>query len=433
MQRFAYQRLQSAGKACLLGLVTFPLVAGSGCRTHPAVSPSSAPSTPIQGGDASARSATETRARLAVEAELAPENPDAALRLALFDRDHGALSQAEQELQAVQKRFPDSAEASYQLGTLYLNLGRTEEAAAPLLAAAGRERGRADMQVMAALACFRLNRYGEAERYAQAALKADPNSATAYLLLARVYSNHGTAAQSLAAIQEYLKRASDAAPGYYLLARMYYRQGDAANAERSVQRALHSHSDEGDYWALLGHIYGDLNNGARLTEAIACYEKARDLKPHDSEIHAALGRSLMRRQQWEQAVGELRIAMQNAPDPGPLLYSLGHSLLRAGHSEEGRSALKQYQAYQEYIRGSARLKGAIKAHPEDRESRYALVRLCLRYRQYAAAKAALEDSASLCGREAAWQRLNREVEARLSQPDPPDPSASGNTGRAVEE
>ncbi|MCW3094768.1 MAG: hypothetical protein JWL77_386 [Chthonomonadaceae bacterium] len=427
MQRPSYLRFKGVEKACLLAFIAFPLLTGVGCRTQSVVSPSAAPPAAIHRGDASSESVAETRARLAVEAELAPENPDPALRLALFDRDHDAIPQAEQELKAAWKRFPNSAEAPYQLGSLYLNTGRIEDAAASLLDAAERARGRADIQVMAGLACFRLNRYDEAERYAQAALKADPNSATAYLLLARVYSNHGTAAQSQAAIHAYLKRASDAAPGYYLLARMYYRQSDAANAESALKSALESHPNEGDYWALLGHIYGDLNNGARLAEAVTCYQKALTLKPHDSEVHAALGRSLMRRQQWEQAAGELQTAMLNAPDPGPLLYSLGHSLLRAGHTEEGQSALKQYEAYQEYIRSSTRLKGAIKAKPQDCESRYALVRLCLRYRQHTAAKAALTDAARLCSNDPIWQKLNKQVEAALSQPEAPDSNASENS------
>jgi predicted Zn-dependent protease len=421
MRRFYNQRLRGTEKACLFGLIAFPVLIGSGCRTPNAVSPPSSPPSTTPGNALPSQSAAETRARLAAQAELAPEDPNAALRLALFDRDHDAVSQAEQELKAIHAHFPTSAEASYQLGSLYLNLGHPEEAAAPLLAAAAREQGRAEIQVMAALTCFRLDRSAEAERYARAALKVDSNNAAAYLLLARVYSSHGTAAQSQAAIQEYLKRASAPAPGYYLLARMYYRQADAANAERALQRALQSDPENGDYWALLGHIYGDLNNGARLAEAITAYKKALALKPHDSEVHASLGRALMRGQHWEEAAGELRLAMQSAPDPGPLLYSLGHSLLRAGHSDEGRSALNQYQSYQEYIRSSARLKGAIKANPQDRESRYALVRLCLRYRQYGAARATLNAAAPLCSTETAWQKLNNEVETALSKQDAREP------------
>ena len=354
-----------AAKAGLLGFILFSLVTGSGCRTPPATSSSPPASIHVEppGDGFASNSIQETRSRLATEAELAPEDSNAALRVALFDRDHNAIPQAERELKAARSRFPNSAEASFLLGTLYLNIGRTQEALAPLLSAANKAPGQADRQVMAGLACFRLDQYKEAERYVRRALKADSNDAAAYLLLARIYSNHGSAAQSQSAIKEYLKRSPDAAPGYYLQARMYYRQADAANAERSLLQALQSHQDEGDYWAMLGHIYGDLDNGVRLTEAIRCYKKAIDMKPHDSDLHASLGRSLMRLQQWDQAVGELQIAMRTAPDPGPLLYSLGHSLLHAGHTEEGHGALAQYQAYEEYIRGSARLKGAIKANP----------------------------------------------------------------------
>lgn len=421
MQRLSSPLLCRAVRICRSGAVALMLLSGSACRPPSAVAPLPGPSAGVQRNELPAPSDEETRARLAAEAELAPEKPAPALRLALFDRDHGAVPQAEQELQAIRRRFPDSAEASFQLGTLYVNAGNAAEAAAPLRDAAQHEPGRADIQVMAALACFRLSRYGEAERYARAALKADPNSAAAWLLLARIYSNSGSAAQSRSAIQEYLKRATDPAPGRYLLARMYYRQADAPNAERALRTALQAHPEEGDYWALLGHVYGDLNNGARLTEAVTCYKKALELKPRDAETHAALGRALMREQQWEQAVAELRTAIRNAPDPGPLLYSLGRSLLRAGHAEEGNAVLVQYQAYQEYIRGAAQRKGAVQANPKDCASRYALVRFCLHFRQYGAAKAALDAADLSCRKETAWQQLNRDVSAALSQPEAPSP------------
>ena len=420
MPRVSSLPYREAEKTCLLGLLACLSLAGLACGPQHIASPSSSsPPVDAQGNIMPTRNATEIRAQLAVAVELAPEDPQAALRLALFDRDHAAISQAEQELKAVRKRFPQNAEASYQLGMLSLNIGHAAEAAPLLLEAAKREQGRAEVQVMAGLACFRLDRYREAEIYARAALKADSNSAGAYLLLARIYSNHGSAAQSRSAIKEYLKRSADPAPGYYLLARMYYRQADAANAERAIQQALQSHQDEGDYWALLGHIYGDLNNGVRLTEAIAGYKKALTEKPADSDVHASLGRALMRTQQWDQAIGELKIAMQNASDPGPLLYSLGQSLLRAGHAEEGHAALAQYQAYQEYVRNSARLKGAIRAKPQDRESRYALIRLCIGYRQYSAARAALDAAGRLGSKEPTWQKLDKEVAAALSQPEAP--------------
>ena len=410
-------RFRSDVKTLFAVALVLSLLISFAYRTARMASPPSPPRIPLKGSNFGSQSASEKRARLVAKAELSPDDPAPALILALFDREQGALPEAEQELRAVRKRFPNSVEAAYQLGALYLNAGRNEEAAEPLLDAAGRAQERAEIQVIAALACFRLNRYTEAERYARATLRVDPANSAAYLLLARVYSSHGTAAQSQAAIHAYLSRASDPAPGYYLLARMYYRQGDAANAESSVRRALQAHEGEADYWALLGRIYGDLNNGARLNEAIPCYQKALAIKPHDSEIHAALGRALMRSQQWEPAVQELRLAMQAAPDPGPLLYSLGHSLLRAGHAEEGQDILNQYQAYQEYHRLSTRLKGAIKADPNDHQSRYALVRLCLQYRQTAAATTALKEAAPVCGKDPAWQTLNNEVTAALSHSD----------------
>ncbi len=110
-------------------------------------------------------SAAETRARLAAAVQAAPQDPRAYLRLALFDRDANNLPAAEQELRALWHKFPRFAEGPYQLGLLYLNLGQNDEALAPLQAAARLLPNQADPQVMAGLACFRLERYEEARRY----------------------------------------------------------------------------------------------------------------------------------------------------------------------------------------------------------------------------------------------------------------------------
>src|SRR5262249_55710221 len=160
----------------------------------------------------------------------------------------------------------------------------------------------------------------------------------------------GTAQKAIAALNEYFKRSKDPAPGYYLMGRLYYRQSDASNAERYLLQATQAAPNNPDFWAMLGHVYVDLQNGKRLVEGLACYEKALALRPQDWETLAALGRAEMQQQKSESAIAHLKSALQYAPDPGPLLYSLGQALLRGGHEEEGRRTLAEYQDYLEYSR-----------------------------------------------------------------------------------
>jgi tetratricopeptide (TPR) repeat protein len=395
----------------LFVLALFPGLLCSGCGARPAAPAVPAPHPRPVSAPPPGLSAVEARAQLVGAIRIRPDDPQASLNLALFDRDAGDTPQAEQELTALWKRFPHFAAGPYHLGTLSLNLGRNEAALPPLRAAADLAKEDAEIQVMAGLACFRLGRYEEARQYAQRAIRIDPQSASPYLLLTRIYSNHGTAAQSQAALNAYLKRAKDPAPGYYLMGRFYYRQFDPADAERCLQRALAADPKNADYLAMLGHIYGDLKNGARLTEGIALYAQALAIRPDDWETQAALGRALMQRQQWEPAISHLQAATRLAPDPGPILYSLGQALLRGGHADEGRRMLVEYQAYRDYTSGAEKFKQQAAAHPQDRSRRIAWARFCLQYGQYAAAETVLSEIARRFGEDDTLRQLSARIQA----------------------
>jgi tetratricopeptide (TPR) repeat protein len=394
---------------CTLLLLCFCLLTGCGSE-KPAAPPKSVPAAPAAAS--SALSPVEARARLVAAVNTSPDNPNAYLKLAQFDRDNNNLPDAEATFQTLRQKFPRFFEGTYQLGLLYLNTSRNEEAIAPLKAAVELKRDHVEAHTMLGLAYFRLGRYPDALKAAQEANRLNPNEAAPYLLMARIYSNKGTAEQVTNAVQAYLKRSNTPAPGYYFLARLYYRRADKPKALDYIRRAVRLDPENPDYIAMQGRIYGELGTPAEQAEGRQYLEQALTRKPDDWEIHEALGRLLMREQMFEEAIGHFRAALKTAPNMGPILYTLGQALQRAGHTEEGQRVLTEYQAYREYTQGLESRKRAVQSAPQDRSRHYALVEFCLKYRQYEAATAFLADAERKFGADAA----SRQLKARLQAP-----------------
>ena len=407
------RRAQATGRAmlCTRALPLCLLLAvSSGCDRR-SYAPPAQTGHATAGPSASALSPIEARARLAATVAMNPDEPHPALTLARFDRDNGRAPDAERELAAICRRFPRYVDAAFDLGSLYLNRGENDAALSYLKTAAKLAPNSHDTQVMAGLASFRLGRTADARRFVDEAIRLDKDAADSYLLLARIYSTSGTAQKAMAALRDYLKRSREPEPGYYLMGRLYYRQADMPEAERWLKRAIDARRDNPDTWAMLGHVYAELDNGRRIDEGIECYAKALALRPNAGETEAALGRALMQQHRWEESIGHLRAAVRSAPDAGPLLYTLGQALLRAGHTDEGRRILAEYQAYRDFSAGIAERKRAVEQSPHDRSRRYALTRYCLSYGQFAAADQVLTETEHKLGSDDMLRRLRAQVAA----------------------
>lgn len=361
-------------------------------------------------------SAEQARAALEQAAQARPDDPVTRLELALFDLRANDLRRAERELIALWQRFPRFARAPYHLGMLYLAHGYETDAVLPLEAAAAIAKDDPQVQVNAALACFRIGRQEKARKYAQAALRLDKERPDPYLLMARLNANHGTAAQAIADVQEYLKRSPNPVPGYYLLGRLYARQADRQNAERWLRRAVEADPNNAEFLVALGRVYYEMFDATRADEALQCFEKALSLHPNHWEAHLSKGRILMGRRQWQEALPHFEAAVAHAPQPLSLYYDLAQALLKTGREAEGRKMLAEYQRYnsskRDYTNGFIKMSRAIDEAPKDRARRYALARFCLSYGQHGAAELTLRETARLLGEDETLRKLLREVEAR---------------------
>jgi tetratricopeptide (TPR) repeat protein len=109
-----------------------------------------------------------------------------------------------------------------------------------------------------------------------------------------------------------------------------------AIVERQKVRELIPHFYFPHY--ILGRL---LKEQGRLTEALACLQKAALLNPRSSEVRLELGMVLGRQSKWEAALGQFNLAKQfNPEDPQTLLYS-GELLWKLNRAAESLDSLRQ--------------------------------------------------------------------------------------------
>ncbi len=401
--------------ARLLATVVLGLTIMCGCATNRGVTSRIVPSR--QAPSVSKMTVEQIRAKLDEAARASPNDPLAQLEVALFDLRANDLHNAERELIAISKQFPRLPRAPYHLGLLYLTHGYETNALPLLRRAAGLAKDDELIQSTLALACFRTGNEAEARRYAEAAIRLDPQAPDAYLVLARLNDHHGTALQAIANVRQYLERSPAPAPGYYLMGRLYARQGDRANSELWIKRAIATDPNNADFWLALGRVYYDMFAADRADDGIRCFEKALTLNPNLWEAHQSLGRVMRDRQQWAAAIAHFEAALRSPTSPRSIQYDLGQALLKAGRLEEGRKLLAQFQsrekAKREYTSGFAKLNRAIDKAPLDRSRRYSLARFCMQYRQYSQAELVLREAEQRLGADDILRQLLIEAHVGL--------------------
>lgn len=242
-----YRRLSAVVATCALLLV--------GCAAQ-AGPMTTATATPTQSPGAAVDSSTAVAtAQAAVDA--APQDAKAWYKLgnahsiaasAIADnnlRQAGFNSAIAAYLRAIELDPADAA-AIHNLGTIYLQLGQLADARQQLERALALDANDPKTLYMLGTIYLQEDRFGSAqtnqrayEKF-QAALKADPNLAVAYVGLAQVYLNEGNAPQALESARRgvELSGASVDPFTYWQLAQAQCATGDAAGGSATLQRIL---------------------------------------------------------------------------------------------------------------------------------------------------------------------------------------------------
>ena len=92
----------------------------------------------------------------------------------------------------------------------------------------------------------------------------------------------------------------------------------------------------------------------RVDEAIACYQKALEVRPDYVVAHNSLGNLLLHNGQVDQAMIHCRKALELDPDNETVMNNLGNALASQGHFDEATVWFPKGSANQSRQCGNAR-------------------------------------------------------------------------------
>jgi TolB-like protein/Tfp pilus assembly protein PilF len=148
--------------------------------------------------------------------------------------------------------------------------------------------------------------------------------------------------------------------------------GDVQRAVTLAQQATRLDPGFSDAWAL--QALGLLKSG-HLDQAEAASRRALALNPYDEKAHVMVGFSLAAKGLHEAAIAQMREAIRLSPDAWTY-GALGYEYQMQGNYEQASSALRH----------------AIELDPKENKYREVLADLYMSHRQYAPARAVLQDA-----------------------------------------
>jgi tetratricopeptide (TPR) repeat protein len=256
----------------------------------------------------------------------------------------GDLESAERDYYAALRHAPGHPELNFNLGLIYAQSGRSEQAV-PLL---------------------------------ETAVAASPNDPAALVALANTQRELGRPAQARAAYESVLTIDPAHLNARYNLATLAHAQGDLASAQTHYKLMLQSVPNDAGVWNALGSSWLDMGD---LRQADECLSRAYELAPEHIDVLANLGLSRLR--QGDLKGGEElfhQVCTKQASHAGAL-EGLIRILCRTGRGEDAvtmvsalttggsSAALAQKQLAEQlhecsdYARATTALETAIAADP----------------------------------------------------------------------
>ena len=267
--------------------------------------------------------------------ELKPDFAEAYFNLgaALGDRPEEALVAYRK---AVQLR-PDYAAAQVQVGATLSTLGRSQEALAPLEAAA-RVQPSYEAHYYRGTALMDLERFDEAIPVLRSAVDLAPDRHEARYAMSKCFAHVGNNEDALLALRTVYARKPDFLPALYDYTALAYALGNGLNSLESYEFARSRVGDTPDLLLAEGEMrmrFRDTAGAGRLLHA------ANNKAPDRADIAAALGRLLVQQGRLNESFPHFQRAISTEPGEIRHRRELGEALLRAGEAGEARSVLRE--------------------------------------------------------------------------------------------
>lgn len=223
---------------------------------------------------------------------------------------HGYPRAAEEAFLRAIRNQPSSADARYDLGTLYMQQQRWTEAEDELRKAARLEPHNLMALNNLGVVAASQGRSAEAEQYFNRALSIDPANILALGNLADLDRAQGRYSDAVKLLASALDRRPDSAQLNYKLGMLYAKAGESAKAEKYLRKAVQL--DPGDSEALdnLGVLFALTGQTSRAVETFSeCIRKS----PKFDQAYLNLARMDLKLGKPREAAGVLRALLKEIP------------------------------------------------------------------------------------------------------------------------
>ena len=241
-----------------------------------------------------------------------PNDREATQLLGLSYYILGRAADAIPLLEKVREWFPSAhLDASYYLGSAYMQVRRYDDAGAAFAEAYGVPKGSAAADLLLARMLLRQEYEPIAEEYARKALAKDAKLPLAHFLVGEIYLYRSDIPKAIDELEAELKINPAHALTYVRLADAYVRAARFDDAERVLSRSIYLDSTSSSAYMLLFRVLLRKNDPARATAAL---QRAVALDPNNYLAHHQLGQALIAMGRRTEGDAELQRSqeLQNA-------------------------------------------------------------------------------------------------------------------------
>jgi len=253
------------------------------------------------------------------------------------------------------------------LGTYYMNQGKTEEAITHYREALRSAPGFAECRMNLGLALGRLNHTSEAIECFQRAVEVDPDRTEGWMNLGLELGKLNRTSEAIECFQRVLKKSPDNTDAQINLGSALDREGRPSEALEHYERALRTKPGSAEILNNMGLVLGRLD---RMPEAIEHFEKAIQADPTLANAELNLGVAQDRSNRGAEALEHFQRALRLKPDSAQAWFYMGLAL---GKQDRLREAMDCFQR-------------ALKIDPDLADAHYYLGVALLREKRYAEAR-----------------------------------------------
>lgn len=247
----------------------------------------------------------------------------------------------------------------FRLARHYHRRGQPIEAARHARRAAELQGAEPSHQLFLASIYCRMQRYELARTVLEGVLSRQELASEGRILLAYILQQTGEMEAQHGLLQEVLKSDSQNPYALYLAGISYFRRNRLENALHTFQAAAVAGLDLAELHFYMGRIYA--RDAATFEQAIQAFQLADRSDRESPELKKELGLIFYRTGRYQEALAELRVAVQLQPEFPQAFHIMAQVYQRVNRLEEAGQALARYQelTHNQAVRESNRRRGQI--------------------------------------------------------------------------